>query len=301
MSGDLTPPDHVKAHFARKSSAQLQEIVQAGPQARWSPQAILAAGEILRERSTGRAQDPAAAEEEYRLRAPTIPYSLGFIVGFLPVFAMNGFRFGSEFEASEADADLPVPFGPRIAWLAVDATDTEAVGTALGVRDAQAATWADGMDAAYQAEVFVTPPLGQWTLAVGAALFPPDRPESFVKPLLERLSEQFGDAQYFCTYRDAELHIWARARNGRLIRGYGWLGSKGQTLWDERVPTKQELALGLRFVDGRSPEGATPDENGVMQLAALWSLDPTSLSEEFKEPVMGLRGTAAWTESRISR
>jgi len=66
-----------------------------------------------------------------------------------------------------------VPFGPRTAWLALDTTDTEAVATALGLREVQAATWAEGIDAASRASVFVTPPLGDWTLAVGVVLFPP--------------------------------------------------------------------------------------------------------------------------------
>ena len=64
------------------------------------------------------------------------------------------------------------------------------------------------------ASVFVTPPLADWTLAVSTALFPPSRAETFVKPLLERLSRQFVHAQYFCTHGEVELHIWARAGRG---------------------------------------------------------------------------------------
>jgi hypothetical protein len=35
-----------------------------------------------------------------------------------------------------------------------------------------------------------------------------------------------------------------------------------------------------------------------MQLASLWSIDPTNLDEQFKEPMMGLLGTVSWNESR---
>jgi hypothetical protein len=171
--------------------------------------------------------------------------------------------------------------------------------------------------------VFVTPPLADWTLAVSTALFPPDRAEVFVKPLLERLSRRFRDVQYFCTHRDVELSVWGRAKQGRLVRGYGWLGEKGLTLWNEGTPTKEERDLGFRFSDGQSPTGTQgpsvnvtsaallrgmqsaptrpvdpdpnkivtlPNESGVMQLACLWSIDPTTLNEEFKEPLMGLLG-----------
>src|SRR5262249_58268278 len=132
-------------------------------------------------------------------------------------------------------------------------TDTEAVATALGLREARAATWAEGIEAAQQSSLFITPPLADWTLAVSTALFPPDRVEAFVKPLLERLSRQFRDAQYFCTHRVPELHIWARARRGELVRGYGWLGEKGLTLWDEGAETQEERDLDIRFFDARSP------------------------------------------------
>jgi hypothetical protein len=142
-------------------------------------------------------------------------------------------------------------------------------------------------------------------LAVGAALFPPDRAEAFVKPLLERLGREFRDAQYFCTHRDVELHLWARARRGQLVRGYGWLGDKGVILWDEGGQTKVERDLGFRFFDGRSPaveqaenkDDTLPDEGSVMQLASLWSINPTTLDEQFKEPQKGLLGNVAWTRS----
>src|SRR5262249_52731867 len=138
-------------------------------------------------------------------------------------------------------------------------------------------------------------------LAVGTALFARDRVPSFVKPLLERLSRQFENAQYFCTHADVELHVWARARKGRLIRGYGWLGEAGLTLWNEGTQTKEERDLGFAFLPDRSPEihdvqnerTLFPDENYVMQLACLWSIDPTTLDEHFKEPRMGLLGSVA--------
>jgi hypothetical protein len=230
----------------------------------------------------------------------------------------------------DTDTDLPVPFGPKTAWLAVETRDTEAVATALDLQEAQPATWAEGVEAAYQSSVFVTPPLADWTLAVGTALFPPDRAEAFVKPLLERLSLRFGEAQYFCTHRDFELHVWARARQGLLVRGYGWLGRNELTLWDEGKRTQEERDLGFRFLDRQSPAamrpqdtnvtteirrvddriltdaaagqaentGATvPDEAGLMELASLWSIDPTTLDEHFKEPEMGLLGHIARARS----
>jgi hypothetical protein len=174
------------------------------------------------------------------------------------------------------------------------------VAAALGLRDTRAATWAEGIEAAHRTAVFVTPPLGQWTLAVSTSLFPPDRTELFVKPLVELLSPRFEEAQYFCTHRDYELHIWARARKGRLLRGFGWLGQKSLTLWNEGVQSTEERDLGLRSFDNRSPQveqaisqqPTSPDEACLMQLASYWSIDPTSLNEQFEQPEMGLLGAS---------
>jgi hypothetical protein len=317
MSLDRQLIDTIKMHFDRKSSAQLQEIVEATNQDRWSAEAIAAADEVLLDRMAGLTEEPEVAEEE-QPPPPAHPdaFSLAFMVGLASLSggmnaAVRAFAHPDSYIRGQqpSNVDQPVPFGPNMAWLALETSDTEAVAAALGLREPRTATWAEGIDAAYQSSVFVTPPLADWSLAVGAALFPPDRADTFVKPLLERLSRQFGDAQYFCTHRDVELNLWARARQGRLIRGYGWLGEKGLILWDEGAPTKEERDLGFQFLDGRSasveqaPNNnvTLPDESGVMQLADLWSIDPTTLDGQFKEPLMGLLGNVAWAERRTSR
>ena len=48
----------------------------------------------------------------------------------------------------------------------------------------------------------------------------------------------------------------------------------------------------LFFVERvRNGKATIPDEDSVMQVASLWSIDPTTLDEQFKEPLMGLLGT----------
>jgi hypothetical protein len=317
MTYDRDLMETIKTHFARRSSAQLQEIARANNQERWSAEAIAAAGEVLQDRLAGRAQEPEVPEEEPPPPPASLdPFSLALVVGLGSVGGIANAAVralvnrGAWLRGGDrSNADLPVPFGPKIAWLALDTTETDSVASALDLREAHAATWAEGIEAAHQLSVFVTPPLADWTLAVATALFPPERAEPFVKPLLERLSRQFGEAQYFATHRDVELHIWARARQGRLVRGYGWLGEKGLTLWDEGGQTREERTLGLGSVGSPCPAAKEvhktnvtgPDEAGVMQLASLWSIDPTALDEEFKEPVMGLVGHAAWVPSRAIR
>ncbi len=161
--------DIIKSHFAGKSSAQLQEIVQSNDAERWSPEAMAAATELLLERLAGRAVEPLQPEpEQVPLDQPTVPWSLGLLIGFGPVLALNGFHLGSRSsERGPNDPDAPVAFGPRMSWLAVETTDTQAVAEALEVREPRSATWARGIEAAHRGAVFLTPPLGDWTLAVG--------------------------------------------------------------------------------------------------------------------------------------
>jgi hypothetical protein len=312
MSHDRDLIDTIKANFARKSSSQLEAIARGNDPERWSAEAIVAAGEALQDRREGRAQEPAAPEEEAPPPPPVFD-TYGLAVAGLAAFGLLAGYFVIPLPrrdyAGSTDPDLPVPFGPKMAWLALDTRDTEAVAAALSLRATTTATWADGIRAAHQASVFVTPPLADWTLVAGTPLFPTDPVGAFVKPLVERMSRQFGDAQYFCTHRDVELHVWARARRERLVRGYGWLGEKGLTLWDECAPTKEERHIGFRFSSeqsiavepARNMDGTLPDEAGVMQLACLWSIDPTTLDRHFKEPVTGLLGKSTWAEGPTRR
>jgi hypothetical protein len=331
MSQDRDLIDNIKMHFARKSSAQLQEIMRADNPERWSVEASAAAGEVYNDRLAGRADEPQAAEEEPlppRYRYVPEELALGVLVSLLTGYLVIPYYRTRTVE----NPDLPLPFGSRTAWLAVDSTDTEAVAKALDLRGIRDASWAAGVEAAYKSSVFVTPPLGDWTLAVSTALFPPDQVAGFVKPLLERLSRQFGDAQYFCTQKDIDLHVWARARKGRLVRGYGRLGQASLTLWDEGLPTKEERDLGFHFINpssitespkhgskeerdrgahfmkGPLPEakqndsGACegqplPDESCVMELALLWSIDPSTLDEAYKEPARGILGSVPWARA----
>ena len=198
--------------------------------------------------------------------------------------------------------DLPLPFGSEMAWLAVESTATREVARTVGLKGAREATWEEGVKAAYLSSVFVTPPLGDWTLIASTGLFPTDRVEALVKPILDRLSRKFADAQYFCSQQKVGLHVWARGKKGVLVRGFGWLGQSSTTLWNEGAITREERTLGYQFSDGQfsvvgpteTEKITTPNEECVMQLASLWSINPTTLDEHFKEPLPGLLGAVTW-------
>ncbi len=58
MSLDRTLVAAIKNNFAGKPSGQLQFIAESTDEGRWSPEAVAAAEEILRDRAEGRAQEP---------------------------------------------------------------------------------------------------------------------------------------------------------------------------------------------------------------------------------------------------
>ncbi len=302
MGLDRQLVERVKVHFVQKSTADLEEIVRRKDRDQWSDEAFVAAEEVLNERAAGRGKEPAiplqdaplrSADELHRDVLPLLGFALGGLFGGLLV------KFAIGPEGSEVDQ--PVSFGSDLAWVAIETTDALAVTTALGLQRRHSVTWKEGVAAARKSGVFVTPPVGDWTLAVSRSLFPPERVDAFAKPLLEELSRRFQDAQYFCTHRESDLHVWARARKGRFLRGYGWHGQRSSVIWNEGSQTKQEFDLGFRFTDGpttppvvkRADDPTTADESCVLQLAALWSVDPSSLDHYSSEPVEGIVGEIA--------
>jgi hypothetical protein len=191
--------------------------------------------------------------------------------------------------ARSPEPDTPVSFGYKCAWYALYTNDMDAVVSALGLRGAIASTWGQGVEGAYAGKVFVTPPLGDWILAAGVDLFcAGGEPAPSVAPVLTKLSKVFGEAQYFATYRVVEAHCWALARDGKMLRGYCFVGDRGESTWNDGEQTAAERALGIG-----GPEFPGPDENQLMQLAGAWSVDPSELESDFTEPGLGQLGELA--------
>ena len=182
-------------------------------------------------------------------------------------------------------------FGYKSAWLAVRADDHAEVADALGLRDATATAWPDGVAAVHAAEarvrpapVFVGAPLDGWVLV------------PFASPLAEAgefdlaaLSRRFGEAQRFASHRVVEAHEWERWVEGQPVRRYGWLGESGEVLFNDGEPTEHEEDL-LPDDDADWNDWETADEERVMEIAGAWSLDPTVLDDRDDTPDTGLLG-----------
>jgi hypothetical protein len=131
--------------------------------------------------------------------------------------------------------------------------------------------------------------------------------------LSSRLMRQFGDVQFFGSHRVAGLVTWARALGGKPTRIFGF--ADGDVLANDGDQTAEEAQLGFANLSGLTPGDASdrifaladerdadergliargicrdpiPDETDVADLAALWSVDPTRLSDQDHPPGLGL-------------
>lgn len=193
-------------------------------------------------------------------------------------------------------------FGRKLAWLALRTTDRDAVVAALGLADVRAAAWGEAVDAAYEGDVLVTPPLsgaqGAWVLVAGDDLDDgPDR--------LAGLSRRLGtEAQLFATHRVSAYAAWARAVDGRLVRAFE--RADGELVRWVGAPDEVEQAVGLAALVGLADraqvtawdvaagDDAHPwlamDEDEVGQVAQAWSLSPfdRALSPADGVPLVGV-------------
>jgi hypothetical protein len=208
--------------------------------------------------------------------------------------------------------DTPEPFGYKMAWLAIKGANPERLVAELNLTEALPANWSTGIRAVYQdmTTVFVSPPVQEWVFVVGLLLPELGKRGAQIRgeELLQDLAKRYEDVQYFGTHRVVEYHAWSRYIKGEHVRTYAYLGERGETQLDLADQTPEEVQLGFRFFDERSPEAREdaywersdlrfPRENDVMKLAGKWSLNPTLLDRISAGPAVGWlgRGDPRWS------
>ncbi len=233
--------------------------------------------------------------------------------------------------------DKPQPFGFKINWLALRTSDPGAVVDALELEEVTPANWESGLAAVYDSKrddawVFVSPPIGNWVLAVSWCLPYPtvqshDDAGGKFDGLFSRLMKRFDDVQFYGSHRVVDFVTWARALNGKPVRIFSWTGSEGVVLQNVGEQTPEEAKLGMANLTGLSPAdageeifrlagqqdaeqdalvatglspseamrrvrqssgSAFPGETDVVELAGLWSIDPSRLSEQDHPLSLGL-------------
>jgi hypothetical protein len=217
----------------------------------------------------------------------------------------SGQTFYSSAVPSTVDKTFPdsaVGFGYKCMWFAVKTDNKDKLAEILKLKNISDCNWQVGIDKAYNGSVFITPTIDGWTLACGWGLPHGDSKEGIdeVKNILQTLSKEFGEAQFFCTHRVTEYHCWIKASNGQVVRVYSYLGESRENVVIEGKPTEfeQTLKLANTFSDETKDEKyferedvVWADEELVMQVAGHWSIDPTKLDERKDiRPNLGLLG-----------
>jgi hypothetical protein len=212
--------------------------------------------------------------------------------------------------------DQPQPFGSEMSWLAVKTDDVQRLAAVLGL-EIRPANWNSGLGAIYDLEladafVFITPPVGGWTIVAGVSL-PLPAGGAFIDktgPLLQRLGSQFAQVQYFATFPIIDFYAWARFENGRAVRAFA-VGEAG-VVWDAGDRTLEEQRLGLSMIEIRgirNREGDIggelqlhPTEGQVLSVADGWSINPMAIGSLAADAGVGWVAYApqTWHAERLS-
>jgi hypothetical protein len=204
--------------------------------------------------------------------------------------------------------DRPVRFGWKMHWLGVPSDDVEAVVAALREADTRFAradatrcNWRSAMDRILanflNPEVFVSPPVDGWVLLLNWQPDDDDDLERF-RDVLEGLSESFGEAYAFGSHRVVSMTTYGVARDGQLLRcvvqadGESFI-DHGEKLEAERQRDILTMGEAHELLEEASDQGEedeiwqrVPDEQTVLDLAAEWSIDPSTL-EDVQEKGVG--------------
>jgi hypothetical protein len=192
-----------------------------------------------------------------------------------------------------AEPNGVVSFGYKCIWIAVNTHDRDRVAEILGIKNLIACNWEKGIEKAYENKIFISPSVGIWTLIAGWGLvdFEPknelDEAKGF-KQKIDILSKEFGEAQLFFTHRVTEYHGWAKSINGTTTRYYSFLGERFENILieGEATPFEKQLNLANTFSEEAKDENyyerediVFPDEELVMKIAEVWSVNPTTLED----------------------
>jgi hypothetical protein len=180
-------------------------------------------------------------------------------------------------------------------WVAIRTRNLSVVQKALGLNNATPCSWTEGMTRMHDRKLFLSPPVNGWILVIGPRLPDPSEDVDACFRFLLRLSRDLGEVQFFSVNRVVCHHAWARLEHGRIIRGYAWAG---ETLWNQGPQTWAERKLGLKCFDYceinrphfAELEQVRANAERIMPLAAIWSVDPTSVDDTTLRDALGIAG-----------
>jgi hypothetical protein len=181
---------------------------------------------------------------------------------------------------------MSVPFGPKNAWVAVADIAPAELAAALGYPTLEPSDWEAGVDFCYKTVgpkhhglgVFVTPPIGRWTLCAGWTLIHSQK--GFTAALSARLGGR--EVQFFGTHRVSDAHFLERAIGGVMTRYLSEIDANRQ---EEGEPTAEEIDCGYKpdipLVEPYDEDDCWfVDEEFILAVAGAWSVDPSMIGTD---------------------
>jgi hypothetical protein len=167
------------------------------------------------------------------------------------------------------------PFGYKTSWIAIRSEDGNSISEALGLRNVPRIGWVDGVAAAYVGGLFVTPPVGGFTFVVG-----PEASQGSAQLIADRLG---CEVQVFESYRNSDNFIWERFQQDSGLRSFrfsdGEFVNVGELTEIERsIGLEEFVSVWGSDVDELPDDLFMPSEESVLQVAASWGIDPSTLS-----------------------
>ena len=129
------------------------------------------------------------------------------------------------------------------------------------------------MDHGYNGRMFFTPSIDGWVLVLGVELY--EIEDVHTRKILLELSEKFGEAHLYGTNRITEYHFFGCAQKGKIKRFFSFLAESGECI-EQGMPTEIEKSLhSISTEENGNKE--FPTEETVMQVAEVWSINPTKI------------------------
>ena len=198
----------------------------------------------------------------------------------------------------------PPIFNLPTRWLAVRSGNPHLVQAALGLNNPTPCSWEEGLSAAHEQKLFISPPIRGWVLVMGSSLPEPGDDVDRCFRFIVELSRKLGHVQYFSLNRAVNHHTWVHADQGAISRAYAWAG---RTLWNQGALTRAEIELGLRcygYCEGEEhadyghPDTAALNTERLPLLASRWSLDPTTIDSRMLKENQGIAGRPSRSRAR---
>lgn len=167
-------------------------------------------------------------------------------------------------------------------WLAVRGEHLHVVQEALHLHHVMPCSWEEGLTEAQEDKLFIAAPISGWILVLGLGLPDPSDDVDRCYHFLSDLSRKLGVVQFFDVNRVLNYHSWVWMEKGRVQRAYAWAE---KTLWNQGGMTAAESELEMKCYDYGSElvylqkEALGANIEKVTQLAAQWSIDPSSIPE----------------------